>query len=536
MQGSATFSWGSRKRLLPISPKRLHQMTDQAPFSASGPKDWQQAGALTQKTLAGFLWTFTGAGTQIVLRIGVLAVLARLLTPSDFGVVGAALILITFTEIFSQLGVGPAIVQKPDLDHHHIRTGMTFSIFLGCGVGGLIFALSDQLAAVFRIDGVQPAIEVLALSFPIKGLSLVAEALLRRWMQFKKLAVINGASYFFGYAAVAISLATMGWGVMALVCGHLAQISLMAAGNLFLARRSIGFALNFLALRQLLNFGVGHSLTSIGNYVALNADNIIVARWIGVEALGTYGRAYQFLVQPTNLLGGLVNQVLFPAMSSVQHDNKKLARAFRLTVALLAMTTLPLSAVLVVLAPEIVSLLLGKQWMGVTLPFQILATCLVFRVGYNAAAIVACAKGAIYRGALRQWLYAVLVSTGAWIGHFAGITGVALGVAVAITIQFAIMLEFGCRLTGAAFGDLILIHLRHLTIALLVGSAVLASKLGLLSVSQIPDIGILLVGLITAALTLGGIQLCAPRMFGNEGQWTISRFKERFTEVQRRPT
>ncbi|MDP2620667.1 MAG: lipopolysaccharide biosynthesis protein [Hyphomicrobiales bacterium] len=509
-------------------------MTDQAPSSLSGPKDRQPAGSLTQRTLTGFLWTFSGAGAQIVLRIGVLAILARLLTPADFGIVGAALIVVAFTEIFSQLGVGQAIVQRSDLTDRHIRTAMTFSACLGIGMGALIFALSDQIAALFRIDGVQPVIAVLALAFPIKGVSLVAEALLQRWMQFKKLAAITVASYVFGYAAIAISLASTGWGVKALVYGHLAQISLMAAGHLFYTPQRLGFALDFPALRQLLNFGGGLSLARIGNYIALNADNFIVARWLGADALGIYGRAYQFLMQPTNLLGSTVDRVLFPAMSSVQSDERRLAHAYTLTVALTAMTSLPLSAVLVVLAPELVRLLLGNQWTDVTLPFQILATCLVFRAGYKANALVARAKGAVYRNAWRQWVYAVLVSAGAWIGHFMGLNGVALGVAAAIAIQFAIMLEFGRRLTDVAFGDLILIYLRHLTVALLVGSAVLAAKTGLRSY-LVSDIEILLVGLFAAAFMLGVIAFCAPRLFGDEGQWAIFRFKERLAMLEGRP-
>jgi hypothetical protein len=162
----------------------------------------------------------------------------------------------------------------------------------------------------------------------------------------------------------------------------------------------------------------------MSNCVALRADQLVVGRWLGAEALGIYGRAYCFVGMPANLFGTVVDRVIFPAMAVVQ-DRQKLAEAYSRAVGLVALTTIPLSAVLFALAPEIVRILLGPHWDSVVTPFRILVTVLIFRTSYKMSDSLARATGAVYRRAWRQWLYAGAVFLGAWLGQFWGTAGVA---------------------------------------------------------------------------------------------------------------
>src|SRR5205085_2202322 len=106
-------------------------------------------------------------------------------------------------------------------------------------------------------------------------------------------------------------------------------------------------------------------------------------RWLGAGPLGLYSRAYNFLMVPTTLFGTVVDKVLFPAMAHIQGDTKRLTRAFRRSLAIVAMVTLPVSVVLVVLAPELVTLVLGQRWSGMIVPFQVLAGTMLFRTSYK---------------------------------------------------------------------------------------------------------------------------------------------------------
>lgn len=490
--------------------------------------------SLTDRTFGGLLWVFSGTATQALLSMIVMIVLARLLTPTEFGVVGAALVVVGFSQIFSHLGIGPAIVQCNDLTPEHVRAGFTVSVGMGVLVGVVIFASAPLLSLFFHIDSLTQVVQVLALVFPITGLSVAGQALLQREMQFKRLSVIGLLSYAFGYGLVGICLAMVGFGVWALVVAHLGQSVLYASITLFMKRQAIGFSLNRKEIAHLLNFGTGFSLAKIANYSALQADNLVVGRWLGAEALGVYGRAYQFLVIPANLLGTAVDKVIFPAMASVQHERDRLGRAYTRSVATVAMFSLPLSGMLVVIAPEIIQILLGGQWADVILPFQVLATVLCFRTGYKISDSLARATGAVYRRAWRQCIYAVAVFTCAWLGHFWGLLGVAVGVSVAIVVNFLLMFHLSARLVACTWWELWKIHLRYGALGGLVGVTVWICKSVAVSFALHP---VLIVGGggLTAVMTIFFVFLATPSFFGEEGVWLGSLCKRHWQAAAGRP-
>lgn len=486
--------------------------------------------SLTDRTFIGFIWLLAGTGTQAILRIAGLIVLARLLSPSDYGLVGAAAVILGLSHIFSQLGVGPAIVQRAELGVSHIRVGFTLSLLLGCFVGIVVALAGQYIAIFFRMPELRPVIQALALIFPISGFSVVAEALLIREMQFKKLAFIGIINYILGYAAVGITLALLGWGVWALVFAQLGQAITNTTILMFVRRGSMGIALMGLELKQLLNFGAGFSLARIANYAATEADNLVVGRWLGAEALGIYGRAYQFLMMPAILFGTVVDRVLFPAMASVQNDKERLSRAYTRGVAVVAMTALPLSGTLIILAPEIVHVLLGQQWLSVALPFQVLASILVFRTSYKMSDSLARATGAVYRRAWRQWIYAVTVFVCAWVGHFWGLTGVAIGASAAIVINFFLMLHLSIKLTETSWLELGIIHGRHFTVSTIVTVCIWTFK-EILGFYGMHPIFILLGGGVIFLMVLLFLWVVFPRIFGEEGVWIFSLIKHHVQSV-----
>ncbi len=314
-------------------------------------------------------------------------------------------------------------------------------------------------------------IRLLALTYPLSGPTVVAEALLLRSMQFKRIVGIEVLSYVSGYGLVGITMAALGFGVWALVAATLCQAVVKVVGFALAGSLRVGLSLNGEALKQLLNFGAGFSLAKIANYAANQGDYLFVGRCLGAEALGIYGRAYQFLLMPTNLVGGVVDRVLFPAMAEVQNDKRRLAEAYSRAVSFVAMITLPASAALFALAPQIVRVLLGPRWDAVVPPFRILAVILVFRTSYKMSDSLSRATGAVYRRAWRQWVYAGAVFVGSWLGHFGGVSGVAAGVAIAVVLNFILMFELSMRLIPLSLRALVGIHVRYLVIGLLAGVA-----------------------------------------------------------------
>jgi O-antigen/teichoic acid export membrane protein len=399
---------------------------------------------LTGKTLVNFLWMFAGGGVEAILKIVVLLVLARLLVPQDFGLVSAALTVVALAEVTGRIGVAPSIVQVKTLTRDHIATGFVTTLLMGFVMSALVYWAAESVAALYRMDDLAALIQVFAILFVVKGAGLVSESLLQRGMQFRQLALIRLASYLFGYAVVAIILAVLGYGAWALVLGHLAQATLQTVFYFIFARGELAVGFHWTTFVSMLRFGFGVTLTQIGSYVSQNADYFIVGRWLGAEALGFYSRAYLLLQQSSQLVGQIGDQVLFPTLATIQDDRPRLERALNQSLSLVAMTQIPLTALLIVTGPEIVLTLMGPQWGPAVLPFQILVGIMYFRTAYKFVGAVLRAAGKVYVAAFWQWSYAAAVVAGAFAGQTIGLWGVAVGVSCAVVFCHL----FGLYLAG----------------------------------------------------------------------------------------
>ena len=476
---------------------------------------------LSHSILGGLFWTLVGTGGQAVLRLLVLVILARLLTPADFGVVSAALVVVGFTTIFSQLGVGPAVVQRPDLEAVHLRAGFTLSLLFGSLTTVLICMLAPATASFFHIPELTPVVRVLSVVFLVSGTSVVAESLMQRDMQFRRLAVINLVAFGAGYGAVGVGLALMGWGVWALVGAQLAQTVLKTGISLIVRPHQMRLSLQRRASGDLMYFGGGFTVARIGNYLASQLDNLVVGRWLGAAALGIYGRAYQLMAAPAMFLGEILDRVLFPAMVTVQDQPERLGAAYRRSIALIALLMLPVSVVLVILAPEVVRVLLGPGWTEVVAPFQIFAAGLLLRTSYKMSDSLVRATGAVYRRAWRQAIYAILVVAGAWIGRGWGVRGVALGVLGAIAINFLLMAHLSLSLADVTWKGIWAAHRHALTVAALLGAEtwLLATLLRGVGLGPVPIL------LVTGIACLGTAYLLlryAPQQtLGVDGVWML---------------
>ena len=477
---------------------------------------------LTIDTLRGLLWASVGTGGQAVIQLGVLVVLARLLTPKDFGLVAAAQVIVAFATIFTQLGVGPAIVQRTKLETRHLRVAFTVSCLLGLAFTVLIALLANPISRFFRMPDLLPMIQLMSGAFLLKSLSVVPESLLYRELKFRCLAGIEIFSLVFGFGAVGIGLAWAGYGVWSLVIAYMAQYALTSLILLMVQPHPKSPSLEQSALGDLLILGGGFTLGKIFNNVAFQGDNLAVGHVLGADALGIYGRAYQLMVAPVILLGQVIDRVLFPAMGKVQHQPKKLGMAYRRGVSMIASITLPLTAVLVIAAPEIIEVLLGRGWEQVVLPFQILAIGTLFRTSYKMSDSISRATGAVYRRAWRQGVYAFCVIGGAYIGSKWGLAGVSIGVLCAIIVNFMMMAQLSLQLAYLSWRSFLTAHAPALPLTAVVAAQAwfIANVLHSKSVSAF--FTMLNLAIVISSTT---ILLCivARRVFvGQEGIWILN--------------
>jgi PST family polysaccharide transporter len=419
----------------------------------------------TRIAAGGFAWTGFGYGAQALSQLLLLVVLARELTPADFGVVQAALVVIGLGRLFTESIVGPALVQRPTISDRLVRTGGTIAVACGLVTAAVIFVSAPLLASLFDAERFVPVVRVLQISFLIQAFGVVSESLLQRELEFRRLAHAAVWSFVIGYAAVGVILGLAGAGVWALVGANIAQLVVFTA--LLLVFRPVSLRPHFdrESARELIHYGGGFTLGRFFNYAALQGDYVVVGSTLSSSALGIYGRAYQLLATPAMLLGQIIDRVLFPMQAEIQHDKTRLASQYRRAVALVALVMLPLSAFVFVLAPQIVTVTLGDGWDGVVTPLRLLSISLLARASYKLSDTLSRALGLVYARAARQLVYAVLVVVGALIGQRWGVSGVSACVAAAVIANFGIMAHLIVRATGLTWTAFAAAHGRGAVLA-----------------------------------------------------------------------
>ncbi len=478
--------------------------------------------SLMKRTLSGLKWSYISVLLQAILQLGVIAILARLLLPTDFGLLSIALIFIGLAELISQLGIGPAIIQRRELTARHIRSGFTLSIVFGIIIFVFLWFSAPIIASFFKNEAVTNVLRIISITFVIRSFGFVAEALLRRYLRFKELMIVEVLSFAVGYGCVGISMALMGKGVWSLVIAVFVQHVFYVIIVLFFSHHSFLFLFSFSELRDLLSFGGGFTLARIFNFAALQGDNFVVGRILGADALGLYIRAYQLMTLPATYFAQVLDKVLFPAMAEIQIETERLRRVYLRAVEITSMIALPTSVVMFFTAPEIIGTLFGHKWTDSVPVLQILALGVLFRTGYKISDSLARALGAVYRRAWRQGIYATLVVLGTITGTTWGLSGVAVAVVISVFINFLIMSHLSLSLLKVSWTVFMRSHLPAVWVSGCVTILTLI-PLNLLRLFEMPPWYVLSVSLAggLAGLIISFFVLPKSR-FGSSIEWALS--------------
>lgn len=394
---------------------------------------------LADRAVAATGWRFGTVAVQLVLQLLVLGILSRLLPPEDFGVLAIAMVFVNFATVVSDLGAGAALIQRRELSPHHVRSALTFSIGVGLLLALVLGLGAPWWAALFHSERAVGILRFLSVTFLLNASALVPSALLWRGMRIRAFGVAEVTSFAVGYGAIGITLASQGFGIWALAWAVVVQSAVRTVMLFGLARQLPVPGLWWRELGEVLGFGLGVSLTKLFNFAATKGDYVVVGRWLGGEALGLYERAYRLMEMPATYFAGVLERVLFPALSEIQDDQLRLRRGFEAALASVILVYAPAAVALGVAAPHLIRALFGSQWTGAVLPLQVLSVGLLFRGAHKICDAVIRAKGAVYRSAWRVSLYALAVVIGAGVGTRWGIAGVAAGVTVAIVLRYALV-------------------------------------------------------------------------------------------------
>ena len=335
---------------------------------------------LRGKTIRGGLVRVAAQGANFLLRLVTLMILARLLVPSDFGLVGMVTAFTGVLALFRDFGLSAATIQRATVTEEQISALFWVNLLIGVILGVTALVLSPFIAAIYhepRLIGITAA---LALGLVFNSAGIQHGSLLQREMRFTALAVMNVASLITA-GGVAILAALVGLGYWALVVMAIVLPLCTSVGSWIMSRWTPGRPRRGAGILSMLRFGGTVTMNSLVVYVANNFDKVLVGRYCGVEALGIYGRAYQLVSIPIDNLNSAAGEVAFSALSRIQQDAERHKRYFLKGYALLLAITVPIAIACALLADDLIAVLLGPNWTEAAPVFRLLApTILAFAI------------------------------------------------------------------------------------------------------------------------------------------------------------
>lgn len=349
--------------------------------------------SLRQNAVKGVVWSaITGWGRQAIAFI-VFFLLARLLGPETFGLIAMASVFMAFIQVFADQGFTEALIQRHQLDREHLDTAFWTNLGIGLLITVFCVGTAGSIADLFKQPELTSIIRWLSLSFLLRSLSSVQEAIFRRDLAFKILAIRSLVAVVIG-GMVGVTMAFMGYGVWSLVGQQIVNSLVQILVLWWSSDWRPGFKVSASHFKDLFSFGLNVVGMNVLDFINSRADDFLIGYFLGSVALGYYSVAYRIMTIVIDLLTNVINQVAIPAFSRLQKEPERLRNAFYTVTKLTSLVSFPIFLGMAALAPELIRALVGSKWLPSIPVIQVLAFIgLLHSVYYfNATVIMAMGK------------------------------------------------------------------------------------------------------------------------------------------------
>ncbi|MFM9983905.1 MAG: lipopolysaccharide biosynthesis protein [Flavobacteriales bacterium] len=470
-------------------------------------------------------WNTLTVVLQVVIQVVYTGILARLLSPDSFALMGIVLSIMGFAELFAQVGVGPALIQRKEIHQQHINGAFYTAIILGT-VFTLLFVLSAPLfARIYEIELLEPIIQVVCSSFVISAFAVVPRAMMMREMRFRVLFKASMISIVGGNLVVGLTLAWLGWNVWAYVWALFAQNALMTIALWWYQPVKVTRLWKWENTRELIGYGMGSSLFNALNYFATKMDVMLVPYFSkslpGIDQgeqlrrSAMYERSNYIMTQPITIMGKLSDSVLFSGMSRLQDDHARLHKTMLVSTNLIACVVVPATIFICFFAEPIMTIWLGDQYGDAVAVLQVLILAVIFRTLSKLCDSLLRAKGAVYRGSWYKLIYVLLIGGGIVLAMPYGMTMVAAAIVGATLIHYLMSMHLVTQLIGVPFSRLIQALWPAVQLGLL--AALISWSVALLNDNlQLPKLVLLGVGGLAMAGGLALLIFMYPGILGGE--------------------
>jgi O-antigen/teichoic acid export membrane protein len=389
---------------------------------------------LRTKSISGAFFTAAGSGIDFLLRLASTAILARLVIPEYWGLIGMVTAFTAIAEQIRDLGLSTVTVQKREITHEQISNLFWINVFAGVLIALIVCSASPLLAAFFRDPRLIPLTMVIATNFIWGGLIVQHQALLVRQMKLPQTAILNVSATALS-VVLAVGLAINHYEYWALVWRDLARHIFLALGVWALCPWVPSMPKKGIDVKSQLSFGFDMTVTHLVGAIIWNLDRILIGKFCGPALLGMYRQGYQLIMGPMEYLYGPIARVSEPALSALQTDPGRYRRYYKKIVLLLSSLNLPIGIFVAIYAREITLLLLGHKWIDATAFLRIFAfvACIRPEMASSGMVQVTCGRSKAY-------LVINLIRSAALVLFMlVGVRWGAEGVAVAFLMEIIIM-------------------------------------------------------------------------------------------------
>ncbi len=416
---------------------------------------------LKERVIRGGFAKVCAQAANFTLRIGSLMVLARLLDPKDFGLVGMVTAFTGVLNLFRDFGLSAATVQRVDVTDEQISTLFWINILVGVILALSLTALAPVVVGFYHEPHLLWVTIVLSTAFLFNAAGVQHSALLQRQMRFTALATIEIISLITS-TSIGISMAVAGFGYWALVA---TAVSVPLVGTLCLWQTTgwiPGKPRWQSGLHSLMRFGGTLTLISVVMYIAYNLEKVLLGRFWGANAVGIYGRAFQLINMPTENLNSSVGEVAFSALSRVQNDPGRFRNYFLKGYSLVLALTIPMTIAVCLFAHDLIFVLLGPKWKDAAEILRLLAPTILIFALINPIGWLIFSLGMVGRSLKATLVFAPLVICGYIMGLPYGPKGVAFGYSAVMALWAVPLIMWGIHGTVVSFRDIVLAASRPL--------------------------------------------------------------------------
>lgn len=319
---------------------------------------------------SGIAYTALTKYTGIVISLIISSILSRILSPKDFGIVAIASIIIQFLNIFSELGIAPAIIQNKSLTKADLSSIFIFTLWIGVFLSIVFYCSSNSIGLFFSNNQLPKICKILSTSILFSSLNLVPNALILKNKQFKYITKQTLALQLI-LGSISIYSAYHGWGIYALVINPTMTSFFSFTLNYIKYPQKIRLAFDLKSIKKIASFSIYQFLFNFLNYFSRNLDKLIIGRYINMQELGYYEKSYRLMLLPIQNITNVITPVLQPILS--EYDTKRIIDSYIKMIRILGIISFPLTVFLYFSSEDIIIIVFGINWEKSVPIFRILS-------------------------------------------------------------------------------------------------------------------------------------------------------------------